>query len=123
MTIKYVWKDMEINVLDTNSKGTEPHTKKVAQDVIWYYDTPVRHNDIADYLMPYNLTHKKDKTNYDIEEIRLAKFYMTKVLNFLQESSEIDYDKLEQDTYFVEFMRERYEEQALQDFKEYNDEY
>lgn len=110
MTIRYVWENMIINV--PKSCGDIPHTEKRLATVRYDYDLVVNVRDIVDYLMPMS---EKDKGT--------ANFYMSKAIHFLLDNDSVDFEKLEEDSYFVEFMRERYENRALEEWREYNAEY
>lgn len=116
MTLRYLWKDMEVNI--PNNYGETPHTHKEIRDIEHEYDRVVKTNDICDYLFPNLL--KKGLTPSEIMSIG---FYMRKVANFLQESAKCDLEELESDEYFVEFMKDRYEEQALEEWRERNERY
>ena len=48
---------------------------------------------------------------------------LEKMYEFLNDVSAIDKDQLENDKYFVEFIKERYEEEALKEWEEYNEAY
>lgn len=116
---------MKVNI-ECDTGGISPHTRQVIRDVDYDYEVDIKTQDIVDYLMPYNLSKSnKHKTADEVKEVGLANYYMTKALDFLIHglslSSELD--DLESDEYFVEFMRERYEEQALEEWEESNDEY
>lgn len=121
MTLTYEWNNVEVNV--PNNYGNEPHTHKEVRTIRHDYWVKVKITDIVDYLMPYDLTHKKNKTTEDTKEIALAHFYMEKAIDFLKDNTDCDLEDLENDEYFVEFMKERYEEEAWQDWEESNEEY
>ena len=122
MTIRYCWENMKVNV-ECDTGGIAPHTRQVEMDVDYDYEVVIKVRDIVDYLMPYNLSHKKNKTQEEVNETRLAAYYMEKMFNFLQENSALDLDELENDDYFKEFMHDRYEESALEEWGESNDAY
>ena len=121
MLIKYEWNNVECNV--PNNSGSEPHTHKETRTIRYYYDHDINADDVIAYLMPYDLTHTREKTKDQVNEIGLANFYMAKMIDYLLENTYIDLEDLESDTYFVEFMRERYEQDAWEDWERYNDEY
>ena len=124
MKIRYHWENVLVNV--PCESRNEPRTKKVLKDVDYDFEFNVKTSDMVDYLMPYALSNKnKNKTDQEIRELALANFYMTKALSFLLTdcSRSIDLDDLENDEYFVEFLRERYEEQAYEEWEESNEEY
>lgn len=116
MTIRYLWEDRVVNVasLTDNHNAISPHTKQVIRDIAYDYECNVKTRDVVDYLMPISLQQ---------EEKRSAAFYMTKMYKFLEEVGALDISKLEEDEYFVEFMRERYEQNAYEEWEETNDAY
>lgn len=122
MTISYHWEDMTVNVECCGR--ISPHTRPRTQDVDYDYDVNVSEQDIVDYLMPMNLSKRnKNKSEEEIKEAVLASFYMEKMYDFLRYNDAIDLDALEQDESFVEFMKERYEEKAMEEWERYNDAY
>ena len=121
MTLHYEWKGLYANVDCTTPSNLYPRTKKEKVDVSYDYEVVVKVRDIVAYLMPYSLTHKKEKTADEVNEIRIANFYMTKAIEFLQYSGAAELEDLESDEYFVEFMKERYEEDALESWEDYNE--
>lgn len=124
MTLRYHWENKTVNVECGN--GICPHTRKVIQDVDYDYERTITTQDIIDYLMPYNLSkHNRNKTSEEVKETALANYYMKKALDFLIYglSLSTELDELENDEYFVEFMKERYEGDALEEWEEYNDAY
>lgn len=123
MLVSYHWEKMKVNVECNNQKSVSPHTKTVVRDVDYEYEVVIKVRDIVDYLMPYNLSHKKNKTQEEVNETRLAVYYMKKMFNFLQDNSALDLDELENDDYFKEFMHDRYKESALEEWEKYNDAY
>ena len=116
MTLKYKWEKMKVNV--PNDSGDIPHTHVVIRDIEWYYDVNVKPNDVCDYLFPTHI-----RKSYKPHEINDIGFFMRKVANFLQESANCDLEELEKDQYFVEFMQDRYEQEALEDWEESNEAY
>lgn len=124
MTIRYHWENQVVNI--ECGSGISPHTKEVVRDVDYDYDRQISIQDIVDYLMPYNLTKKnKKKTIEEINETGLANFYMTKALSYLVHELKlsIELDDLENDEYFVEFMREKYKDSAYEEWQESNEAY
>lgn len=122
MTIKYLWENVELHE-EVDTGDIAPHTRKVHRNVEHYYDINVKIQDIIDYLMPYDLATAKNKTQEQQKEIAQANFYMNKAIEYLIDNGVCDLDELENDEYFVAFMRERYEERAWEDFQESNNEY
>lgn len=121
MTLTYEWKDVEVNVL--NDYGDVPHTHREIRTVRHDYDVNIKVQDIVAYLMPYDLSHAKNKTPEQSKEIANANFYMSKALDFLIDNDACDLEELEHDSYFYDFMKERYEEEAWEDWQECNDAY
>lgn len=124
MKIRYHWENVLVNVPCESHNA--PRTKKVLKDFDYDFEFNVKINDMVDYLMPYPLSKEnKNKTMLDNMEVCRANFYMKKALNFLIKgcSRSIDLDDLENDEYFVEFLKERYEEQAYEEWEESNEEY
>lgn len=126
MFIKYHWENVECNIEDKDNEF-EMKTHKETRDVDYEYNRDVTVEDIVQYLMPYSLTRKGDKTKDEVNEIRLANFYMTKAIEFMQEHGiEINggdlETELEDDEYFVEYMHDKYEEEAFEEWDEYYNE-
>lgn len=125
MTIKYHWENMKVNVEVGvyNVAALAPMTKEVIRDVDYDYECKIKTEDVVAYLIPYNLSHAREKTKEQVNETQLANFYMSKAIDYLLENTCIDLEDLERDTYFVEFVKERYEEKALEEWEETNDAY
>ena len=100
MFIKYHWENVELNV--PNGR----HTKVVIRDVDYDFDVDITFEDICEYL----------QLNYT-EQHAIDKF-----LDLVGWNS-IDYDRLEKDEYFVEFMKNKYEDKAGEEFDESNEPY
>ena len=119
MKIRYHWEKLKINY----PKGYLYRTQ--IKDVDYEYEVDVKVQDIVDYLIPYHLATKKNKTKEEIEEVELMKQHFEKALKFVigncSLSSELD--SLENDEYFAEFMKERYEDRAFEEWKESNESY
>lgn len=123
MTLRYFWENVIVNV-EQDTGDVAPHTRQVRKDIDYEYEVVVRDRDVIDYLMPYNLSTKnKKKTDKEIEEVRLASFYMESVIEFLKDSEALDLEELYRNQDFVEFMEERYEEEARRNFEEENEAY
>ena len=116
MTLTYHWEDMIINE-PYSTRTISPHTHEVVRDVDYDFDVRITIEDVIDYLTPPRVD-RKEQTN--------AKFYMDKIFHFLIESNTIDgidLDALEDDESFVEYLKEKYEEDALEAFAEENEAY
>lgn len=123
MTLKYHWNDVVLNVPDKYSHSDTPHTHQVTHDIDFEYDVVVRFGDIVDYLIPYSLKNKVDKDKLDDIEIAAANCYIRKTLLFLKDNDALDLEELEYDQDFKEFMHDRYESDAWEEFQESNEEY
>ena len=117
MTLKYHWEHQKI----THPQGY--FYKQSFEDVEYEIEITPTKRDIVDYLMPINLSKSnKHKTQKEISETQTAAYYMEKMFEFLEENNAIDLDRLEEDEYFVEFMHERYQVKALEEWEEMSDE-
>lgn len=103
MTIKYHWNDMKATIIE----GGYP--KEIITDVEYEYSHAITKADIVDYLMPTSETQKG-----------LANFYMTKMLEFLIENRALDISELDNDDYFVEYIHDKYEQDAKEEWEEEN---
>lgn len=121
MRIRYEWKDVEVNV--PNGYGELPHNHREIRDIEYDYNIDIKIRDVVQYLMPYNLVNKQDKTQEDVNEIKLANFYLTKATNYLVDQLGIDLEDLENDEFFVEYMHQRYEKDAWEEYQNGNDSY
>lgn len=108
MYIRYLFEDVIVN--EPNGE----HTRPVKRDVEHDFHVNVSHQDIIEYLMPKWLKND-EKTIFNCG-IGIA-------LCELDSCNAIDYDQLENNTDFVEFMRDRYREEAIKDFEESNEPY
>jgi len=122
MTLKYHWENVELHE-EVDTGDIAPHTRKVIRDINHIFEVQVKIEDICEYLMPYDLANAKNKTEQQMKEISQANFYMNKAIQFLLDNGSCDLDELENDEYFVEFMHDKYEERAWEDFQESNNEY
>lgn len=122
MKISYHWEDMAVNV-ECDTGDITPHTKTVCQDVDFDYEVNVRIDDVIQYLMPFHLKDKVNKTPDKVKETTLAEIYMRRAIQFLKQEFSLDFDELENDEFFVEFMKDRCEEDALAEWEEGNDAY
>lgn len=106
MTLKYHWENVTVNHLICDGCLC-PHTKPTVEDVDYDYDVDVTDDDILDYL----------SLNDD------ARMHAKEMFDFLNECGAVDYEQLSNDKDFVEFMTERYENDAREDFEAGNDAY
>ena len=118
MTIRYHWEDMPVNV----AYNGQPKTHVEIRDVDFDLWVNVQVSDIVGYLIPYHLgKHIKNKTEEDIKECGYANHYMSKALQYLLDQGALDLEQLESDTYFMLYMREEYEQKALEEWEEQNE--
>ena len=106
MRIMYCWDDVKVN------KPFGDRTLKTTQDIIYEYSVAIKTRDVVDFLMP---SWEKDKGT--------ANKYMTDTINYLIDKGKLDLEELANDPDFIEFMHDRYEDDAYNDFKESNDAY
>lgn len=114
MTLHYHWENMKVNVAtDGVHNLLEPHTHEEIRDVDYDFEVEIKETDIVSYLTPRFMKQ---------EELPVAKFYMKKMFRFIQENLTLDLEELEKDTEFVEYMKEQYETNALDEWQEYYNE-
>lgn len=103
MHLHYYWENVEVNYeCDYGGYSLSPHTRTRVQDVEYDFYVDIQDEDIIEYI------------NGDKEtSIRL--------LDLLHNC--IDYDYLEEDDDFVDFMKEKYEDEAWEEWEEGNDAY
>lgn len=108
MWITYKWENVVVNV------DNGEHTKPVKKNVEYDYDVSVSEDDIVDYLTP-NPRH----TDLTMRDILNQECGIRKAVRMLG----IDEDKLEDNQDFVEFLKERYEDRAVEKFEYENEPY
>lgn len=121
MTLDYEWIGVECNV--PNDYGNEPHTHKEKRTIRHSFEVNVKGEDIAEYLMPISLQNHRELSNDEIKLKNWTKSMFEKMFDFLDDALTLDLDQLENDEYFVQFMKEKYEDDAWEDWERYNDEY
>lgn len=114
MTITYHWEDMVVN-RECDTGDIAPHTRKEIMDIDYDYEVNYTIEDIIEYLLPYKMKDKTEKEN--------AKYFMKKAIEFLENNGCVDYDSLQDDSAFYDFLKERYENKALEQFQEENEAY
>ena len=109
MKLKYHWENVIINeeISGANVRTIAPHTKEVVADVDYEYEADVEDKDVLDFLGMH-----EDRRHNGQE-----------VLDFLNKCNAIDYESLENDKDFVEFMTEKYKDDAWEEFQEGNEAY
>lgn len=108
MWITYKWENVVVNV------DNGEHTKPVKKNVEYDYDVSVSEDDIVEYLLP-DPKYCKITDN----EIAHQSCGIRKAVRMLG----IDEDKLEDNDDFVEFLKERYEDKAVEKFNYENEPY
>lgn len=109
--LSYHWNNMPCNVLDTNNRGISPRTKQVVRDIDYDYYKSVSYDDIIDYLTP-NVLRENESEIYH----RAIRHTLTNLNDY------IDFDSLGEDEYFVEYLKDKYEQEALESWEEENEE-
>lgn len=108
MKIRYHWEQLKINY----PKG---YIKKYEiKDVDYDYYVNIKVEDVVQFLMPLKLESFKEKST--------AHFYLTKAIEYLTEETKVELEDLEDDPLFVEFMHDRYEDEAFEEWQASNDE-
>lgn len=103
MYLHYHWENVEVNYeCDYGGNTLSPHTRSRVQDVDYDFWVDIQDEDIIKYI------NGDKKTS-----IRL--------LDLLHNC--IDYDALEKDEDFVEFLTKKYENKAWEEFEESNSSY
>lgn len=112
MTLHYRWEDCPYQVLnsDASYRACEPIYHTYRGDVEYDYEVDVKLKDIIAYLRPKHF-------NTD-EEKEMFKLGVTKLFDLLNNVDAIDFDQLEDDDFFREFMEERYEDEAYEEYIE-----
>ena len=108
MWITYKWDNVIVNV------DNGEHTKPVKMDIEYDYNVSVSEDDIVEYLLP-NLKH----TDLTMKDILNQECGIRKAVRMLG----IDEDKLEDNQDFVEFIKKKYEDKAVEKFNNENEPY
>lgn len=113
MYLHYHWENVEVNYeCDYGGNTLSPHTRASVEDVDYDFWVDIQDEDVIEYLLPPSINkEEKQRTSEDYR----------KVIEFLH--NKIDYDDLEDDEYFVEFLTEKYKEKAWEEFEESNSSY
>lgn len=116
MILHYHWENVTVNVPyhPYGSKWVDQHTKPCIDDVDFDYEVDVSHQDIIDFLTPRWFEDDKKQVFKNAVGITLCE---------LDGVSAIDYEQLENNDVFVEFMKERYEKDAIKEFEAGNEAY
>jgi hypothetical protein len=108
MWITYKWENVVVNV------DNGEHTKPVKKNVEYDYDVSVSEDDIVEYLTP-----NPKYSGLPIKDILNQECGIRKAVRMLG----INEDKLEDNDDFVEFLKERYEDKAVEKFNYENEPY
>ena len=108
MWITYKWENVIVNV------DNGEHTKPVKMDIEYDYNVSVSEDDIVEYLLP-NPKH----TDLTMKDILNQECGIRKAVRMLG----INEDKLEDNQDFVEFIKKKYEDKALEKFEYENEPY
>lgn len=107
MIIKYEWSDMPVQVLDSNQWGNdEPHYHTEYQDVEYEYS---RYVSIADLVEYFDLPNSSDDFRKGLRHA---------IVSLSLEIEEYGLEELLEDNEnFVDFMKEKYEEEARKEYE------
>ena len=108
MTLTYKWEHMPKEVLNENAQY-EPIYHLEYGEVEYEYYIDVTINDLIAYLTPDKFDTLGERMNY--------KLGLKKMFEFLDENGCIELEELETDEYFVKFMYERHEKNAMEEYK------
>ena len=114
ITLSYHWEGLVVNVIDCNSRSSSPHTKEKKMDVDYNYDCEVTTDDIVEYLAP-----SIKFTDLTMKDILNQECGIRKAVALLG----INKEKLEDNEDFIEFLKQKYENKALEEFNEGNESY
>lgn len=107
MTLKYHWENQTVNVETQGLRSISPHSHQETTDIDYEYERDVDVKDIVRYIVP-NYTSKEQK--------ELAEKVVEEMIDLFQ----LNLGDLKDDECFVEFMKDRYEDEAYDEFKENN---
>ena len=107
MYLKYYWEDVPVQYLAGGR--VEPVYRTKLGNVEYEYEKDIGIDDVVAYLMP----RLEDK-----EQRMLYRTALENMFDFLQQSDAINMDELENDEYFVEYIHDKYEEEAFEEYKE-----
>lgn len=117
MRLNYHFEDVACDVICSvsshiNSGWYEPHYHTEYCDIDYEYDVDIDFEDFLDFMKPYGF-EKLDKSFQD---------GFIKSLRNVWDSDWFDYDRLENDDNFIEFMTQKYEEAAREQCEKENHE-
>lgn len=113
MYLNYVFENMRVPVLESpathvNNQWFEPHYRREIMDVEYEFEVDVKFKDFFDFLKPYDFKEWK-KEGQDAYEIACKNVF---------NSCWFDLEALEEDEDFIQFMKERYEDEAREKCEE-----
>ena len=116
MILNYVFEDIMCDVeydagTHINNGWFEPHYHREPCEVEYDYDVDITFKDFFDYIKPYDFRNWKEDRQHAYERACRDVF----------NSSWFNLDDLEEDEDFIDFMKERYEDDARQQCQEDND--
>lgn len=116
MYLHYVFEDIECEVLESpsthiNNQWFEPHYRRELCEVDYDYEVDVCFKDFFDFIKPFDFDHWKEEGQHAFE----------RACRDVWSSTWFNLDGLEEDEEFIEFMKDRYEDQAREQCQEEND--
>ena len=110
MTLKYKWFNVPVQKL-SSVISAEPIYYTTIGNVEYEFECDTKLDDIIAYVMP----NKYQVSKYDRTMVRkvLTDMYVLFAMN-----GALDINALDNDEDFVEFMKERYEDEAFDEYKE-----
>ena len=109
MIIKYEWKCED-----------RRHNEYTVEYEFSHY---IQDEDFAEYLLPLRLQpyYKPNLTNEEVVEKKHAMIYIKKTLQYLYEQGMDLEEILEDDEFFIEFIKDKYNDKAYMEYCEDND--
>ena len=116
MILHHVFEDIECDVLESeaahiNNGWFEPHYHRELCEVDFDFDVDIAFKDFFDYIKPYGFENWKED----------ERFVYERAYRDVWHSSWFRLDDLEEDEDFIQFMKERYEDDARQQCQEDNE--
>ena len=110
MKVVYIT-DVYANVPTFDSRHSH---EELIENYHYEYDIEVKPQDIAEFLVDIRM----DKHHQNI-----SKNAMKQAIEYLLDNTSLDLDELENDEMFVEFIKDKYEDAAMQRLSEQNERY
>ena len=116
MYLHYVFEDIECEVqydeaTHINNQWFEPHYHRELCEVDYDYEVDITFKDFFDFIKPYDFDHWKDD----------GRFAYERACRDVWNSDWFSLDALEEDEDFIQFMKDRYEDDAREQCQEEND--